>query len=140
MVPMSASTLLASNKRQRLPPWGLQCSRPERLPGTQQPGFPAAWVNLHSILPNRQKPNKHTLSSQAGRDRIQTCVHAKSLRSCPTLCDPMDCSSSGFSVHGILQARILEWVAIFSSRGSSQPRDRPCISCRSGIGRQILSQ
>ena len=37
---------------------------------------------------------------------------AKSLQSCPTLCDPMDCSPSGFSVHGILQARTLEWVAI----------------------------
>ena len=37
---------------------------------------------------------------------------AKSLQSCPTLCDPMDCSLSGFSIHGILQARTLEWVAI----------------------------
>ena len=45
-------------------------------------------------------------------------------QSCPTLCDPMDCSLPGFSVHGILQARILEWIAIPSSRGSSQPRDR----------------
>ena len=43
-------------------------------------------------------------------------------QSCPTLCDPMDCSLPG-SVHGILQARILEWVAISFSRGSSQPRD-----------------
>ena len=41
-------------------------------------------------------------------------------QSCPTLCDPMDCSLSGSSVHGILQARILEWVAISFSRGSSQ--------------------
>ena len=42
---------------------------------------------------------------------------AKSLQSCPTLCDPMDCSLPGFSVHGILQARTLEWVAIsFSNR------------------------
>ena len=39
---------------------------------------------------------------------------------CPTLCDPMDCSLPGFSVHGILQARILEWVTITFSRGSSQ--------------------
>ena len=44
--------------------------------------------------------------------------------SCPTLCDPMDCGPSGSSVHGILQARILEWVAIPFSRGSSKPRDR----------------
>ena len=39
-------------------------------------------------------------------------IAAKSLQSCPTLCDPMDCSLPGFSVHGILQARTLEWVAI----------------------------
>jgi len=42
-------------------------------------------------------------------------------QSCPTLCDPMDCSPPGSSVHGILQARTLEWVAIFFSRGSSRP-------------------
>ena len=40
-----------------------------------------------------------------------------------TLCDPMDCSLAGSSVHGILQARILEWVAVHFSRGSSHPRD-----------------
>ena len=44
------------------------------------------------------------------------------------LCDPVDCSLPGSSVHGILQARILEWVAMPSSRGSSQPRDRTCVS------------
>ena len=43
---------------------------------------------------------------------------AKSLQSCPTLCDPMDCSLPGFSVHGILQARTLEWVAISFSKCS----------------------
>ena len=42
---------------------------------------------------------------------------------CPTLCDPVDCSPPGSSVHGILQARVLEWVAISFSRGSFQPRD-----------------
>ena len=44
-------------------------------------------------------------------------------QSCPTLCDPMDCSPPGSSVHGISQARIQEWVAISFSRGSSQPKD-----------------
>ena len=48
-------------------------------------------------------------------------LHAKSLQSCPTLCDPMDCSLPGSSVHGILQARILEWVAIASSRDLPDP-------------------
>ena len=51
-------------------------------------------------------------------------VHAKSFQSCPTLHYPKDCNPPGSSVHGILQARILEWVAIPSSRGSSWPRDQ----------------
>ena len=46
----------------------------------------------------------------------------------PTLCDPMDCSSSGCSVRGILQTRMLEWVAISFPRGSSQPRDGTLVS------------
>ena len=50
-------------------------------------------------------------------------------QSCPTLCDPMDCSPPGSSVHGIFQARILEWVAISFSRGFFQPRDRARVSC-----------
>ena len=49
-------------------------------------------------------------------------------QSCPTLCDPMDCSLPGSSVHGIFQAKILEWVAISLSRGSSRPRDRTQVS------------
>ena len=52
---------------------------------------------------------------------ISTYIHAKLLRLCLTLCDPMDCSPSGPSVHGILQARILGWVAMSFSRGSSWP-------------------
>ena len=53
-------------------------------------------------------------------------------QSCPTLCDPVDCSPPGSSVHGILQARILEWIAISFSRGSSQPRDQTRVSCFAG--------
>ena len=51
---------------------------------------------------------------------------------CPTLCDPMDCSRPGSSIHRILQARILEWVAIPFSRGSSWPRDGTRVSCIAG--------
>ena len=69
---------------------------------------------------------------------ISTYVHAKLLRLCLTLCNPMDCSPSGPSVHGILQARILELVAISFSRGSSQPRDQTCISLYPAFGRQVL--
>ena len=50
-------------------------------------------------------------------------------QSCPTLCDPMDCSLPSSSVHGILQDRILEWISIPFSRGSSQPRDQSRVSC-----------
>ena len=53
-------------------------------------------------------------------------------QSCPTLCNPMDCSPRGSSVHGIFQARMLEWVAISFSRGSSRPRDRTWVSCTAG--------
>ena len=51
------------------------------------------------------------------------CVHVQLLQSCLTLCDPVECNPPGSSVHGILQARILEWVAVLYSRGSSLPRD-----------------
>ena len=55
-------------------------------------------------------------------------VKVKSAQSCLTLCDPVDCSPPGSSVHGILQARILEWVAISFSRVSSQPMDQTQVS------------
>ena len=60
---------------------------------------------------------------------IVLCLVAQS---CLTLCNPMDCSSPGSSIHGISQARMMEWVAIFFCRGSLWPRDRTCISymCR----------
>ena len=58
---------------------------------------------------------------------LRMCFYLESevAQSCPTLCDPMDCSLPGSSVHGILRARVLEWVAISFSRGSSQPRIEP---------------
>ena len=64
------------------------------------------------------------------------CACARSVvQSCPTLCNPMDYSLLGSSVHGILQAKILEWVGIPFSRGSSQSRDWTWVTC---IVRQIL--
>ena len=57
---------------------------------------------------------------------------------CPTLCDPTDCSPPGSSVHGIFQSRILEWVALLSSREFSQPRVWTRVFCISCIGRRIL--
>ena len=71
---------------------------------------------------------------------FQNCINGTALyvkwnevaQSCPTLCDPMDCSLPGFSIHGIFQARILEWVAISFSRGSSWPRNQTWVSCIAG--------
>ena len=56
---------------------------------------------------------------------IDMCERDKSLQLCPTLCHPIDCSPPGSSVHGILQVRILEWVAVPSSRVSSDPGTKP---------------
>ena len=65
--------------------------------------------------------------------RIRTVhMRAKSLQFYPTLCDPMDCSLPSSSVHGILQARTLEWFVSPLSRGSSWPRDRTQVSCIAG--------
>ena len=67
--------------------------------------------------------------SPSSNARIFHCLVAKS---CLTLGDPMDCGLPGSSVHGILQAGILEWVAISFSRGSSKPRNQTWVSCIAG--------
>ena len=82
--------------------------------------------NLRSFL--RAKIKSFTLS---------VCVLVTQL--CLTLCDPMDCSLPSPSVHGILQARILEWVAMLFSLGSSRPRDQTCVSCMAGRFFTLLS-
>ena len=67
------------------------------------------------------------LSEVSQKDRNHDTTYAVMClvtRSCPTICSPMDCSPPGSSVHGILQATALQWVAMPSSRGSSQPRDQ----------------
>ena len=60
---------------------------------------------------------------QMRKQRFREFIWPKHDYPCPTLCDPMDCSPPGSSIHGILQARVLEWIAISFSRGSSLPRD-----------------
>ena len=73
------------------------------------------------------------------KDWLQSCVCVCSVAQlCLTFCDPTDCSQSGSSVHGIFEARILEWVAISSARESSQSRDQTPASSVSCIGRRIL--
>ena len=67
-------------------------------------------------------------------------MQAKLLQLCLTLCNPVDCNEPGSFVHRILQARIQEWVAMFSYGGSSPQRDQTCMSYVPSIGRQILNQ
>ena len=98
----------------------LQCSCLKNSHG-QEPG------RLQSIGSQRVG---HDWSDWA---RMRACMYvcmpwSEVAQSCPTLCNPVDCSLPGFSVHGILQTRKLEWVTISFFRGSSQPRDRTQVS------------
>ena len=67
-----------------------------------------------------------------GNTEVSFVLPSESISRSATLFDPMDCSPPGSSVHGGVQARILEWVAISFSRGSSQPRDQTRVSCIEG--------
>ena len=67
--------------------------------------------------------------SKRGLPLYRKKVESEVTQLCLTLCDPVDCSLPGFSIHGIFQARVLEWVAIFFSRGSSWPRNQTQVSC-----------
>ena len=99
-------------------------------------------ANASGWLPDRPgRANRMLLEQRAGSREgwgFSRGLHAQSLQSPLTLCDPMDCSPPSSSVHRILQARILEWVAMPSSRRSSFPRDRTHISYVSCIGGQVL--
>ena len=79
---------------------------------SREPSQPRDWTYISWI-------GRQILYHSTTREALQSEV----AQSRPTLCDPMDCSLPGFSIHGILQARILEWVAISFSRRSSWPRD-----------------
>ena len=73
---------------------------------------------LHSYLFQYLRHLRHSVTWA-----LISSLLKKVAQSCPTLCDPMDCSLPGSSIHGVFQARILEWVAISFSRGSFRPRD-----------------
>ena len=66
-------------------------------------------------------------------------VRVRALSRVQLFCDPMDCSVGGSSVHGIILKRILKWVAMTSSRGSSQPRDRTRVSCGPDIAGRFFT-
>ena len=106
---------------------------------------------LRSILPQIPFPSRlprnteqsslcHTVDSWLPTLNIAACtgVRAQPLQSCPTFCDPLDCSLPASSVHGILQAGILEWVVMPSFRGSSQPRAQTRNSYISCLGGWVL--
>ena len=84
----------------------------EQLPpfvsGTLAPKDRSGWVAQYCPLEMAPVPTGHALRLALLAAATPACLHPKSLQSCSTLCDPMDCSPSGSSVHGILQARILE--------------------------------
>ena len=99
------------------------------------PGFPVQHKLLWKQLFLTSKLSLPlTLSVRArkrqewAKNSLSTGNNSKVAQSCPTLCDPMDYSLPGSSVHGLFQARVLEWVAISFSRGSSWPRDRTWVS------------
>ena len=107
----------------------LQCSCLEN------PGDGGAWwAAVYEVAQSRTWLKWLSSSRAAWCPCLCTLIYSLLLKvlvaqSCPTLCDPINCSPSASSIHGILQPRILEWVAISSSRGSSQPRDWTLVSC-----------
>ena len=91
---------------------------------------------LNSLVPDRHSANaKRVVSFHQKANTYSAC---KLLQLCPTLCDPMDHSPPGSSVHRVLRARTLEWVTMPSSRGYFQSRDQTRVSCVSCTGRQVL--
>ena len=97
----------------RFPPSGGEAVVCRRLP----PSMSLQNVLLHQSCPKTEDDRKLLYT-------LKNSVRAEWLQSCPTLCNPLDCSPSGSSIHGTLQARIVEWTVMPSSRGSSQLRDR----------------
>ena len=97
-----------------------------RIPWTEEPGGLQSWGHKESDMTERLSSahtEENSFIALLGKGGPQQAVLCLVTQSCPTLCDPMNCSPPDSSVHEILQARILEWVAMPSFRGSSQLRD-----------------
>ena len=101
------------------------------LPQEEGQLYCIGWEHLYHLLLEGERQALFLLAT--------VCVSAKLLETCPTLCDPMDHSPLDSSVHGIFQAKLLEWFAMPSSRGSSRPKDQTHVSHISCIGRKILN-
>ena len=97
--------------------------------------FSITWYGSCRLPPYNLHSQYHAYNAE--NSEVRLC--AKSLQRCLTLCNPMDCSPPDPSAHGILQVRILQWVAMPSSRGSSEPGDLTHISYVSCIGWRVFS-
>ena len=90
--------------------------------------FAATWIHLEIIILSEVTQKEKDKCRMVSFLCIEGEGEGEVVQSCPTLCDPMDYSPLGSSVHGIFQARVLEGVAISFSRGSSRPRDQTQVS------------
>ena len=96
--------------------------------GREEELTPISWSSSSEGFSFLTKCN-HLFCRPSGQVEGTECLRAKSLQSRPNLCNPKECSPPGFSIHGILQARILEGAAVPSSRGSPLPRDQMPLWC-----------
>ena len=106
---------------------------PSLLPLPTSDWPPSCWWPLEAWW---SQEDKHSADFSFLAHQAEQSHACSVTKSCPTLCDPMVCSPPGSCVCGILQAKILEWVAISSCRESSRPRDRTCtsyVSCIEGV-------
>ena len=113
----------------------LQCTRPGFDPWVGRISWRRKWQPTPVLLPGKfprtEEPGRlHSMGIAKTTEQLQ--------RRWMTLCDPMNCNPPGSSVRGFLRIRILEWIAVPSSRGSSPPRDQTLFSYLSCIGRWIL--
>ena len=91
--------------------------------------FAATWLDMESImLIEISQRNTVWFQSYVESKKQKEGKESEVAQSCSTLCDPMDCSLPGSTIHGIFQVRVLEWGAISFSRGSSRPRDQTWVS------------
>ena len=94
--------------------------------------FSKQFSNWVCTLMTMLQPGSFPIRLNLSHQYILVVLDGLIVKSCPTLCDPMNCSPPASSIHGILQARILEWVAISCSRGPSWSRDQTQVSSTAG--------
>ena len=124
------------------PPWTIHLQAPLSMKFSRQEHWSGSPLpSPRDLLHPRIGPRSPhwQMGSTAGSTWAVCCACTQRLWFCLSLWDPMDCSPPGSSVHGLLQARILEWVAMPSSRESSQPKDQTHVSCISCIAVEFFT-